>query len=61
MSGRSRWSTSVTRANGQLAFVHSRLGAAPDMHHVTLLTLRGPRIEAMTAFLLPGTLERFGG
>ena len=64
LSGRSTWSVSPTRANGQLAFLHSRTTAEHGdlaVHDVTVLTLSGRRIEAMTAFLMPELLPRFTG
>jgi RNA polymerase sigma-70 factor (ECF subfamily) len=63
LAGRRGWRTVPTWANGQLAFAHYRLdddgggGAGP---HVSVVTLRGARIEAITAFLMPELLERFG-
>jgi RNA polymerase sigma-70 factor (ECF subfamily) len=62
MSGRRMWSVTPTRANGQLAFVHTVANAGADEgvpHHVMLLTLRGTQIKELTAFLIPGLLERF--
>ena len=60
MSGSRTWSAAPTRANGQLAFVHAlRTDDGGDPHDITILTLRGNRIEAMTAFLMPALVERF--
>jgi RNA polymerase sigma-70 factor, ECF subfamily len=57
------WTVQPTHANGQLAFLHTRRASngdpEPGPHDVTLLTLRGTQIEAMTAFLLPDLLARF--
>jgi RNA polymerase sigma-70 factor (ECF subfamily) len=64
LSGRSTWSVEPTRANGQLAFLHSRTAGEQGelgVHDVTLLTLSGTQIEAMTAFLMPEILPRFAG
>jgi RNA polymerase sigma-70 factor (ECF subfamily) len=62
MDGRRAWSLTPTRANGQLAFVQAvvtpQVGDSRP-HHVTVLTLRGTRIEAITAFLNPATLKHF--
>ncbi len=49
-------------ANGQLAFAHYRVDpqdAAPLAHNVTLVTLRGEKIAALTAFLMPHLFARF--
>src|SRR5207248_9028768 len=63
MAAGRRWPTVPTRANGQLAFAQYLVD--PDdgptgPHGVTVLTLRGARIEALTVFLMPELLERFG-
>jgi RNA polymerase sigma-70 factor, ECF subfamily len=62
MQGGRGWPAAPTWANGQLAFAHWRLeddgGASP--HSVSVLTLRGERIEAITAFLIPALVDRFG-
>jgi RNA polymerase sigma-70 factor (ECF subfamily) len=63
MSGRPRWITVPTRANGQLAFGHYKVDVedgAVTPHGVTVVTLRDARIEAITAFLIPELVERFG-
>lgn len=62
LAGLSTWLVQPTGANGQLAFVHARTTAADGdvgVHDVTLLTLRGAQIEAMTAYLMPELLPRF--
>jgi RNA polymerase sigma-70 factor, ECF subfamily len=56
------WRTVPTSANGQLAFGHLRLdeeGAATP-YGISVVTLRGNAIEAITAFLEPELLDRFG-
>jgi RNA polymerase sigma-70 factor, ECF subfamily len=57
-----RWATAPTRANGQLAFVSHRIldDGTLQPHGITVVTLRGAKIEAVTAFLMPELLERFG-
>jgi RNA polymerase sigma-70 factor, ECF subfamily len=61
MQGGRGWLTVPTRANGQLAFVSHRVlddgGAAP--HGVSVVTLRGEQIEAITAFLIPDLVAAF--
>jgi RNA polymerase sigma-70 factor (ECF subfamily) len=54
-----RWLTVPTRANGQLAFVSRRVGddGASSPHGLSVVTLRGDRIEAVTAFLMPALVE----
>ena len=52
-----RWPTVPTAANGQLAFAHHDHDGAP--HSVSVVTLRGVRIEAITAFLMPDLVARF--
>jgi RNA polymerase sigma-70 factor (ECF subfamily) len=52
------WPTVPTWANGQLAFGHYDADGTP--HSVSVVTLRGARIEAITAFLMPDLLDRFG-
>jgi RNA polymerase sigma-70 factor (ECF subfamily) len=60
--GGRRWTTLPVRANAQLAFVHHRVdreSGATAPHSVNVITLRGERIDAMTAFLIPELVERF--
>jgi RNA polymerase sigma-70 factor, ECF subfamily len=57
------WRIVPTRANGQLAFGHYLLDeqrGAHLAHHVVVLTLDGPRVAEMTAFLSADDLSRFG-
>lgn len=59
--GRSR--LVATQANGQLAFGHYRLDDASDRylaHSLDVITLRGTRIAAVTAFFLPDSFLSFG-
>jgi RNA polymerase sigma-70 factor, ECF subfamily len=52
-----------TRANGQLAFGHFSWNADRDSfipHAIHVLTLDGPKIAEITAFLTPEAFERFG-
>ena len=63
MDGLRRWLTVPTRANGQLAFAQYRLApqdGAEGPHSITVISVRGSQIEAITAFLMPELLERFG-
>jgi RNA polymerase sigma-70 factor, ECF subfamily len=57
---RLRWRRAPARANGQLAVGSYMWDGETGLHraHVLdVLTLRGPRIEAVTGFLMPA--ERF--
>jgi RNA polymerase sigma-70 factor (ECF subfamily) len=63
MSGDERWRLVPTRANGQLAFAHYQW--KPDRerfvaHGIDVLTLEGPRIRDITAFLTPEAFGPFG-
>ena len=52
-----------TRANGQLAFGHYVREAGGETfvpHAIHVLTLDGPKIAEITAFLTPEAFERFG-
>ncbi|HEV7528475.1 MAG TPA: sigma-70 family RNA polymerase sigma factor [Solirubrobacteraceae bacterium] len=62
LDGRLRWPSVAVRANGQLAFGHYRVdphsgGVSP--HSITVVTLQGAQIDAITAFLKPQLFERF--
>lgn len=55
------WRLVPTRASGQLAFGCYQLdGAGWAAHSVDVLTLRGDKIEHLTAFLDPALLSRLG-
>jgi RNA polymerase sigma-70 factor (ECF subfamily) len=59
--GAPRWRLVPTRANGQPAFGH--YGWEVDAfvpHAISILTLRGSRIEDITIFRTPDALARFG-
>jgi RNA polymerase sigma-70 factor (ECF subfamily) len=62
LAGGRRWATMPTRANGQLAFASHRVAddGTRHPHGITIVTLRGAKIEAVTAFLMPELLVRFG-
>ena len=63
LSGRMRWKLIPVRANGQLALGCYRVNAATGAltpHGVTVLTLDGERIAAITAFHDAEAPERFG-
>jgi RNA polymerase sigma-70 factor (ECF subfamily) len=58
-----RWRLVPTRANGQLAFGHYIWSDAADAFvagEISVLTLRGTRIEAITVFRDPAAVARFG-
>jgi RNA polymerase sigma-70 factor (ECF subfamily) len=58
-----RWRLLPARANGQLAFAHylwNRERAAFGAHSITVVTLAGGRITAVTAFLDPSLFAAFG-
>jgi hypothetical protein len=68
---RSRWTAPCSvptgrlpaRANGQLAFgayLWNEKSGSFTPHGLNVLTLRGTRIEAITAFLTPEAFGRFG-
>jgi RNA polymerase sigma-70 factor (ECF subfamily) len=61
-SGRRAWRLLPTRANGQLAVAEYVGDGATAFrpHGITVLTLAGPRIEEMTAYLMPELFDRFG-
>lgn len=62
LAGNRSWRIAPTRANGQLAFGHyiwDDRGGAFVGHHVCVLTLRGDRVEELTAFLTPEVFRRF--
>ena len=61
MEGGRRWPTVPVRANGHLAFAHYRLDDRGEAtaYSVAVVTLRGARIEAITAFLFPELVARF--
>jgi len=58
-AGGRRWRTVPARANGQLAFESYRVGedGASSPHGLSVVTLRGDRIEAITAFLMPELVD----
>jgi RNA polymerase sigma-70 factor (ECF subfamily) len=63
LAGNQSWRIAPTRANGQPAFGHYLWddhsgGFVP--HHVCVLTLRGDRVEELTAFLTPEVFRSFG-
>jgi RNA polymerase sigma-70 factor (ECF subfamily) len=63
LAGAARWRLVPARANAQLAFGHylwdeEKRRFTP--HGVNVLTLRGARIEEITAFLTPEAFGRFG-
>ena len=63
LAGKRRWRLIPARANGQLAFGHyiwDREKRRFMPHGVNVLTVRGGRIAAITAFLNPEDFGRFG-
>jgi RNA polymerase sigma-70 factor (ECF subfamily) len=63
LAGNRPWRIIPTRANGQLAFGHylwdeHKEGFVP--HEVSVLTLRGERIQEITAFLADDVFRQFG-
>jgi RNA polymerase sigma-70 factor (ECF subfamily) len=63
LAGVKRWRLVPARASGQLAFGHyvwDEQAQAFTPHGLNVLTLRGTRIEEITAFLSPDAFERFG-
>jgi RNA polymerase sigma-70 factor (ECF subfamily) len=63
LAGGARWRLVPARANGQLAFGHYIWDDEKQRfmpHGVNVLTLRGARIEEITAFLAPEAFGRFG-
>jgi RNA polymerase sigma-70 factor, ECF subfamily len=63
MTGRDRWRMIPARLNGQVAFGGygwDDQAQAFTLHAVNVLTLRGTRIEEITAFLTAGTLCGLG-
>ncbi|HWX95240.1 MAG TPA: sigma-70 family RNA polymerase sigma factor [Solirubrobacteraceae bacterium] len=62
LDGRLRWPSIQVRANGQLAFGHYRADprdGSVTPHSISVVTLRGSQIDAITAFLEPQLFERF--
>jgi RNA polymerase sigma-70 factor, ECF subfamily len=60
---RDRWRFIPVRANGQVAFATYRWDAATARYRVTavdVLTLRGTRVSAVTAFNTPALVAQFG-
>ena len=63
LAGGNRWRLVPARANGQLAFgaySWSEATGSFTPHGVNVLTLRGARIEEITAFLTPEAFDHFG-
>jgi RNA polymerase sigma-70 factor (ECF subfamily) len=63
LDGSIGWRCTPTRANGQLAFAHYRVDLRDGTispYGLTIVTLRGAQIEALTAFLMPELFARFG-
>jgi RNA polymerase sigma-70 factor, ECF subfamily len=63
ISGAERWRLVPIRANGQLAFGHYIWDAEREAfvaHGIDVLTLRGDRIDEITAFLHPNLFGSFG-
>ena len=63
LAGATRWRLIPARANGQVAFGAYRWDQTRQAflpHGVSVLTLRGPQIEEITAFLTPGAFRGFG-
>jgi RNA polymerase sigma-70 factor (ECF subfamily) len=63
LAGNRAWRIIPTRANAQLAFGQylwdeDRKGFVP--HEVSVLTLRGERIQEITAFLADDVFRQFG-
>jgi RNA polymerase sigma-70 factor, ECF subfamily len=63
LAGEARWRLVPARANGQLAFGHyiwdeEKRSFTP--HGLNVLSLRGARIQEITAFLTPEAFGRFG-
>jgi RNA polymerase sigma-70 factor (ECF subfamily) len=57
------WRIVPSHANGQLAFGHYLLdeeGGAYVAHHLVVITLEGPRVAEITAFLLSDLFSYFG-
>jgi RNA polymerase sigma-70 factor (ECF subfamily) len=63
LSGAERWRLLPASANGQAAaaaYTWDERAGAFTAHCVNVLTVRGSRIEEITAFLDPGPFDRFG-
>jgi RNA polymerase sigma-70 factor (ECF subfamily) len=63
LAGGRRWRVVPTRANGQLAFGQYIWSDEMERflpHGINVLTLDGPKIAEITAFLTPEAFERFG-
>jgi RNA polymerase sigma-70 factor (ECF subfamily) len=63
LSGAERWRLLPASANGQpaaAAYTWDERAGAFTAHCVNVLTVRGTRIEEITAFLAPGPFGRFG-
>jgi RNA polymerase sigma-70 factor, ECF subfamily len=63
LAGHLAWRVVPVRANGQAAFGHylrADDSGVFEPHSVNVLTLAGPRIEEIAAFLEPAAFERFG-
>jgi RNA polymerase sigma-70 factor, ECF subfamily len=63
LAGAQRWRLIPVRANGQPAFGHYRWDgerATFTPHGVNVITLRGARIDQITAFLTPEAVGHFG-
>ena len=62
LAGAARWRLIPARANAQVAFGAYRWDQTRQAflpHGVSVLTLRGPQIEEITAFLTPGAFRGF--
>ena len=63
LAGAERWHLIPARVNGQVAFgayTRDEMTRAFLPHGVSVLTLRGARIEEITVFLTPAAFPRFG-